>query len=122
MRTCGLMIANMTPFRGVSADVGTAYEMGFMRSRGCLVLAYSNVVEPYLDRMIAASGTRHSERGWVDADDMTVEAYGLADNLMLDGGVVASGGRVIVHPTEPEARFSDLTAFEECVRLASARR
>ena len=58
MRRCGLMIANITPFRGTSADVGTAYEMGFMRSRGCVVLAYSNVVEPYLDRMIAVSGTR----------------------------------------------------------------
>ena len=52
---------------------------------------------------------------------MTVEEHGLADNLMLDGGVVASGGRVVVHPSEPESRFTDLTAFEECVRLASER-
>ena len=43
IRTCGLMIANMTPFRGPSADVGTAYEMGFARALGLPVFAYTNV-------------------------------------------------------------------------------
>jgi Nucleoside 2-deoxyribosyltransferase len=33
MRGCDAMIVNLTPFRGPSADVGSAYEMGFMRAR-----------------------------------------------------------------------------------------
>jgi nucleoside 2-deoxyribosyltransferase len=31
IRGCVGVIANMTPFRGISADVGTAFEMGFKR-------------------------------------------------------------------------------------------
>ena len=34
MRGCDAMIVNLTPFRGPSADVGSAYEMGFMRALG----------------------------------------------------------------------------------------
>jgi nucleoside 2-deoxyribosyltransferase len=30
MRTCDAMIVNLTPFRGPSADVGSAYEMGLL--------------------------------------------------------------------------------------------
>ena len=41
MRGCHAMIVNLTPFRGPSADVGSAYEMGFMRALGRPVFAYS---------------------------------------------------------------------------------
>ena len=34
MRTCNLLIANLTPFRGVSADAGTAFEVGFHAGAG----------------------------------------------------------------------------------------
>ena len=34
IRSCELLVANLTPFRGPSADVGTAYELGFMRGLG----------------------------------------------------------------------------------------
>lgn len=34
IRSCDLLIANLTPFRSPSADVGTAFEMGFMRALG----------------------------------------------------------------------------------------
>lgn len=33
MRSCDGMIVNLTPFRSPSADVGSAYEMGFLRAR-----------------------------------------------------------------------------------------
>jgi nucleoside 2-deoxyribosyltransferase len=42
MQTCDAMIVNLTPFRGPSADVGSAYEMGFMRALGRPIFAYSN--------------------------------------------------------------------------------
>ena len=34
MRGCDAIIANLTPYRGASADVGTAFELGFMRAFG----------------------------------------------------------------------------------------
>ncbi len=46
MRSCDLLIANCTPFRSVSMDPGTAYEVGFMRALGRPVLGYSNVEAP----------------------------------------------------------------------------
>jgi nucleoside 2-deoxyribosyltransferase len=30
MRSCDFAIANLTPYRGPSCDVGTAYEVGFL--------------------------------------------------------------------------------------------
>jgi nucleoside 2-deoxyribosyltransferase len=42
MHSCDAMVVNLTPFRGPSADVGSAYEMGFMRALGCPIFAYTN--------------------------------------------------------------------------------
>lgn len=42
IRSCQLLIANLTPFRGPSADVGTAYELGFARALGRPVFGYTN--------------------------------------------------------------------------------
>ena len=43
IRGCDAMIANLTPFRGPSADVGTVYEVGFVRALG---LRYSAMRRP----------------------------------------------------------------------------
>ena len=37
IRSCQAVIANLTPFRGPSADVGTVYEVGFARALGLLI-------------------------------------------------------------------------------------
>ena len=50
MRTCAGLVANLTPFRGVSMDSGTAFEVGFMRALGRPVLGYTNVVAEYRRR------------------------------------------------------------------------
>ena len=42
MDAADAIIANLTPFRGPSADAGTVYELGYMAGRGKLCLAYSN--------------------------------------------------------------------------------
>src|SRR5690242_19069144 len=44
IRSCQLLVANMTPFRGPSTDVGTAYEMGFARALNMPVFAYTNAL------------------------------------------------------------------------------
>ena len=42
MDAADAIIANLTPFRGPSADAGTVYELGYMAGRGKLCFAYSN--------------------------------------------------------------------------------
>ena len=52
IRSCALMIANLTPFRGPSADVGTVYEVGFMRALGRPVYGYATTAEPFTQRTL----------------------------------------------------------------------
>lgn len=112
MRSCDLTVANFTPFRGVSMDVGTAVEVGFMFASGKPVYGYTNVGDHYGDR-VAESFPDLSEAE-------LVEDFDLVDNLMCEGAIRRSGGIVIRHVSAPDRIFSDLAGFEECVRRARA--
>ena len=50
MHSCDALVANLTPFRGVSADAGTAFEVGFMRALGRPVLGYTYTGLAYVER------------------------------------------------------------------------
>jgi nucleoside 2-deoxyribosyltransferase len=122
IRGCVAMIANMTPFRGVSTDVGTAYEMGFGRALGLVVFAYTNIPVGFVERTARALGpsAKRDERGHLrDAQGMTVEEWDLTDNLMLEGGIRASGGELVLVSAPEDALFTYLDGFEKCARLAS---
>src|ERR1700752_410681 len=83
MDTADAIIANLTPFRGPGADPGTAYELGYMAGRGKFCLGYSNDPAVYADRLRRIADVKpHAER-LVDAEGLTVEDFGLPDNLML---------------------------------------
>ncbi|MBB4266739.1 nucleoside 2-deoxyribosyltransferase [Roseospira visakhapatnamensis] len=123
---CDAMIANITPFRSPSGDVGTAVEMGYMRGLGRPVVAYSNTALPYVERVAIAIGgglPKREDGTPVDLEDMAVESFGLADNLMVDGCAASEprGAPVITRQTPFAARWTDLTAFTEAVRLLAAR-
>jgi nucleoside 2-deoxyribosyltransferase len=121
MRSCHLVIANLTPFRGPSADVGTAYECGFMRALGKPVLAYTNVAGTLLERTrqaLRGKISRDPSRDWRDSFRMVVEDFDCFDNLMLVGAVEATGAHVVVNATPVKRRFTDLTGFETCLQLA----
>ena len=47
MDRCVAGLANVTPFRGVSADVGTAFEMGYLFGRGFPVWGYTSHAADY---------------------------------------------------------------------------
>ena len=86
------MIVNLTPFRGPSADVGSAYEMGFMRALGRPIFAYTNDARAFLDRVAAVCGGALCVRPTgehEDPDGMAIEPFELHDNLMLAGGVIS---------------------------------
>jgi nucleoside 2-deoxyribosyltransferase len=121
IRKCDLMIANLTPFRGPSADVGTVYEMGFARALGKPVFAYTNVAGSFVERTREALSSQVRKRAsgqFEDAFHMAIEDFDRVDNLMVDGAVTSSGAHIVVRSTPDDRRFTDLTAFEECLQLA----
>ncbi len=115
------IIANLTPFRGPGADAGTCYEVGYMCAQGKAAFAYSNDPRNYFDRV----SDIHGGNLQADADankifdphDLAVENFDMPENLMLVGGIERRGGKVITHAAPENMRYTDLTAFEECLRL-----
>jgi nucleoside 2-deoxyribosyltransferase len=119
MRGCDALVANLTPFRGPSADPGTVYELGFMRALGRRVAGYTNDAADFTDRtlgLMAAPARRNVAGRWVDDAGMALENHGLADNLMIEGGIRAAGGLLVRRQVPPDARWSDLTGFEACLK------
>ena len=119
IRGCSAVVANLTPFRGPSADVGTVYEVGFARGLGLRLFGYATVTAAFLDRTLQAvgGGQRGLDGSWRDPEGLLVEQFGLFDNLMIEGGIVASGGSFLC--AEPD-HCDDLSVFERCLRLAAA--
>ena len=121
MAEADAIIANLTPFRGPGADPGTVYELGYMAGRGKLCLGYSNDPAYYADR-VPQFTTVHSRDGrLVDALGLTVEDFGLNDNLMMVHALDLHGSSLVTPAQRPADIWHDLTAFEICVRIASGR-
>jgi len=124
IRRCDALIANLTPFRGPSADVGTVYEIGFARALGRPVFGYANVAEGFTQRTLDFAATHGGAIGspgavWRDADGLLIERFGLFDNLMIEAAIVAAGGELVLEACEPDRRWCDLSAFERCVAAAA---
>jgi nucleoside 2-deoxyribosyltransferase len=124
IRACEAVIANLTPFRGPSADVGTVYEVGFARAMGRVVFGYTNSAAQFTQRTLdyaSAHGGAIASPGriWRDGDGLLIEQFRRFDNLMIESGILASGGALVVPKSDPADRWRDLVTFESCVRLAS---
>ncbi len=117
IRGCVAVIANLTPFRGPSADVGTAYELGFARGLGLKLFGYATMTASLLDRTVSlVAGQQAADGSWRDADGLLIEQFGLFDNLMIEGGLADSGGGLSLGDQD---RWNDLSVFERCVQTAS---
>jgi nucleoside 2-deoxyribosyltransferase len=98
------ILANLTPFRGPSADAGTVWEIGYARGLGKPVFGYSNVGASFAARvrahLVAAP------------DGLDIEDFDLpSDNLMIHFGLAG----YFAHDAPGEARWRDLTSFELAV-------
>jgi nucleoside 2-deoxyribosyltransferase len=121
MNEADAIIANLTPFRGPGADAGTAYELGYMAARGKLCLGYSNDPSLYAERVARFTDLKAGEGRLTDAQGLTVENFGLADNLMMMHALDLHGCPLIVPRQPPEDIWHDLAWFEACVGLAAER-
>ncbi|HVX79191.1 MAG TPA: nucleoside 2-deoxyribosyltransferase [Bradyrhizobium sp.] len=122
MDAADAVIANLTPFRGVGADAGTVYELGYMAGRGRLCLGYSNDPTSYADRVARADRVSHLPDGrLVDSQGLTVEDFRLSDNLMMMHALDLHGCRLVTPQQAPADIWHDLASFEACVRLAAER-
>ena len=118
MHAADAIIANLTPFRGPSADAGTVYELGYMAGRGKLCLGYSNIPTNYTSRIAHAADDDGVLR---DADAFMVEDHRLADNLMLIHALTLHGVPLVTPRHMIAEPWSDLAAFEYCVEVAAQR-
>lgn len=121
MNEADAIIANLTPFRGASADAGTVYELGYMAGRGKLCLGYCNDPSSYADRVRQFTDVRSHDGRLVDAQGLTVEDFGLSDNLMMIHALDLHGCALVTPRQVPADLWHDLAAFEACVRLAAQR-
>ena len=115
------IIANLTPFRGPGADAGTVYELGYMAGRGKLCLGYSNDPSPYAGRVREFTDVNSRDGRLLDAQGLTVEDFGLTDNLMMIHALDLHGCALVTPRQAPADIWHDLTGFESCVRVAVER-
>ena len=119
MAQADAIIANLTPFRGPGADAGTVYELGFMAGRGKRCFGYANDPALYLDRVRSRTNVTSQDGRRVDADGLTVEDFGHADNLMMIHALELYGAPLVLPREKPADLWHDLSSFEACVRLAA---
>ena len=124
MDSADAIIANLTPYRGIGADQGTCYELGYMCAQGKLAYGYTNVTADMAARSIAhfAGVTTTRPDGRLRGPDgCLIEDVDMIDNLMMQGGIERRGGEVVVHAAAPGEELTDTTAFETCLRLLAQR-
>lgn len=111
MEASDIIIANLTPFRGASADAGTLVELGWFLGRNRPAFGYSNSATPFAGRSRSQIAARPDA-----IPGMSVEEFGIGDNLMVVGALT---GGLITPPGGTDLPFDSLEAFERCVATAA---
>jgi nucleoside 2-deoxyribosyltransferase len=84
LHQCDVVLANISPFHGPSADVGTVWEMGYASGLGKTVVTYSNDLRDLQTRIIEFNGPLINGK---TKDGMGFDDFGEIDNLMLVKGL-----------------------------------
>ena len=107
MDSCNAIIANLTPFRGISGDPGTVYEVGYMIGQGKPAFGFTLDSRHYRERA-GATG--------LDNMSHTIEDFELSDNLMIEGGIRESGGQLFLAERPGEHPFFSAALFDRCAQ------
>lgn len=108
MRESDAIIANLTPFRGASADAGTLVELGWFLGQGKPVFGYSNNAVPFTER-----SRRQVARAGEPMAGLAIEDFGLADNLMIQGSLTLP---LTLPPDDVSRPFDSLEIFRLCLK------
>lgn len=73
------LVANISPFRGIHMDPGTAFEVGYAEARGKPVFLWSDDLRSLVERIPAGADGRDREGNFV-------EDGGRSENLMIVDG------------------------------------
>ena len=124
IREADALVANLTPFRGVSADVGTVFELGFAFALPKPVFGYSNIVAALQKRVPSFLKKNKTSLGadgrLYGSDNFAIENFGLYDNLMLVEALIACGHDVFLPDESVTDLWHDLRTFESCLRWLAA--
>ena len=90
-----MVIANLKPFAGASADAGTLIEVDWFLGKGKPIFGYSNTAESFESRMRKQLGAKHADLG--------IEGFHLPDNLMIVGAVQSGDTRSFFQLTAKRA-------------------
>lgn len=117
---CDAVVADLSPFRGPSADVGTVWELAYAYGTGKIVSAYSysDGHSTYQDRVISRMpGLEGRDGSPIESDENgdSIEDFDMLDNLMIIGSVGRANEK---HRTELLENRGLFTCFERA--LASA--
>jgi len=120
------VIANLTPFRGPSADPGTVFELGYAAGLGRLTLGYTNEAGTLLEKTRAfdpAASRDAARHVWRDRLGLEIEDFGLSDNLMIACLMIAccleaGGASLLINLCTADRRLTDLAGFRVCLDLA----
>lgn len=110
MQSCDICVANITPFRSVSADSGTILEIGCFVAVGKPTYGYTTTNVLFSDRV----------RESFPDDGMCIEDFGGVDNLMIDYGIKKTGG--FIERPNTVLPYDSLETFERIIKhLANIR-
>lgn len=80
IKSCDIVIANLSPFRGPEPDSGTVWEVGFAQALGKKVVGYCSDKRDLKTKTQEILGLDHSSDR--DAQNLEIEDFGLTHNLM----------------------------------------
>ena len=115
IQSCDAAIFNLTPFRGVSADAGTVFELGFAAATGKPMSAYTLSNRNYSERI-----PRHDVHKRYDGNLHEIEEFSMVDNLMIESALIDKGFKVIKAgiPSPPGELF-EVGVFTEAAEALS---
>ena len=90
LRGADILMANLTPFRGISADTGTVFELAFMAALNRPIFGYTEDSRTHLQRVrdhYQIDLTPDPQGILRGPDGLMVEHHDMTDNLMIDGAV-----------------------------------
>src|SRR5258708_30565018 len=90
MEKSDVIIANLTPFAGASADAGTLIEVGWFLGKGKPIFGYSNTPDNFESRMRRQLGAKHADRD--------IEGFHLPEYLIIVVAVHSCGYPLFLPP------------------------